>query len=234
MAELADTPPSTTPSPPPPTWLQEQFDDVEQQHDAAKLGMWIFLATEVLFFGGLMLSYAVYRGMYPLEFGEASHHLAFQLGAINTAVLLCSSLSMALAVHAAQTGRRGRVVALLLLTIGFAIVFLAIKGTEYHNDYREGLIPGAWFSYVSPSPAIDARKVELFFYLYFAMTALHAVHMLVGIGVLSVLAVLTWRRRYSAENYTAIEMAGLYWHFVDVVWIFLFPMLYLIGHHTLK
>jgi cytochrome c oxidase subunit III len=214
-------------------WVQEQFDDPEQQHEADKLGMWTFLSTEILFFGGLILSYIVYRTQYPQEFQAASHHLVFQLGATNTAVLLCSSLSMALAVHAAQTGRRKRLITMLLITMAFGVAFLAIKGTEYSIEFREGFVPGSWFSYVSPTPNIDARKVELFFYLYFAMTGLHAIHMIIGIGALSVLTVRAWHRRYTPENYTAIELAGLYWHFVDIVWIFLFPMLYLIGHHTL-
>jgi cytochrome c oxidase subunit 3 len=211
---------------------EEHFDDLEQQFSADKLGMWTFLATEVLFFGGLVLSYIVHRYRSPNEFQIASHHLVFQLGAINTAVLLCSSLTMALAVRSAQIGSRRLLVLFLLITMALGVAFLIIKGTEYSIEWHDGFVPGAYFTFVSPTPDIDPRRVELFFYLYFAMTGLHAVHMLIGLGMMSVLTVLSWRGRYTPENYIAIELAGLYWHFVDIVWIFLFPMLYLIGHHS--
>ena len=211
--------------------LEEQFDTLEQQHESCVQGMWLFLATEVLFFGGLIFSYIVYRYQYPREFMAGSHHLLMPLGAANTGVLLCSSLSMALAVRAAQSGQRGKLIFFLLLTMALGAAFLSIKGVEYATDWREGLVPGEHFMFASPDPQLDGRKVELFFYLYFAMTSLHAIHMLIGIGVLTVLTVLAWRRRFSPEKYTAVEVAGLYWHFVDIVWIFLFPLLYLIGHH---
>ena len=212
--------------------LHEQFDDLAQQQSACRLGMWAFLATEVLFFGGLILSYVVYRHAYPHEFHFASHHLAFKLGAVNTAVLLCSSLSMALAVRAAQTGSRTRLVLFLLITLALGGAFLAIKGFEWRTEWIEGFVPGSHFTFVSPMPQIDARKVELFFCLYFAMTGLHGLHMLIGLGLMAFLVVNASRGKYSSSNFTAVELAGLYWHFVDIVWIFLFPLLYLIGNHA--
>ena len=213
--------------------VAEQFDTLEQQHESCVQGMWLFLATETLFFGALIFSYVVYRHMYPAEFQIGSHHLLMPLGAVNTAVLLCSSLTMALAVRSAQTGARGLVAFFLILTIVLGFGFLGIKGFEYLTDWREGFVPGSHFTFVSPDPrTIDARKVELFFLLYFIMTGLHALHMLIGIGLMATLTYRTFRGRYTPEKYTAVELAGLYWHFVDVVWIFLFPLLYLIGHHS--
>jgi cytochrome c oxidase subunit 3 len=212
-------------------YLEEQFDTLEQQHESCVQGMWLFLVTEVLFFGGLIFSYIVYRYLYPHEFAAGSRLLLMPLGAANTGVLLCSSLTMALAVHAAQTGHRAKMIFCLLLTMALGAAFLSIKGFEYATDWREGLIPGEHFTYANSDPRLDSRKVELFFYLYFAMTGLHAIHMLVGVGVLGALTVLAWRGRIPPQKYTSIELAGLYWHFVDIVWIFLFPMLYMIGHH---
>ncbi|MCS6926320.1 MAG: cytochrome c oxidase subunit 3 family protein [Candidatus Binatia bacterium] len=207
--------------------LAHQFDDLAQQSEAATLGMWVFLVTEVLFFGGLFLSYIVYRASYPEAFASGSHHLDVMLGAVNTAVLIGSSLTMALAVHAAQEGRRREVVLFLLGTLLLGGVFLGIKGIEYGHKFAQGLVPGP--SFVFPAP--HARQVQLFFALYFAMTGLHAAHMVIGIGVLSVLTVMAWRGHFSAVYYAPVEIAGLYWHFVDIVWIFLFPLLYLIGRH---
>lgn len=210
---------------------EEHFDDLEQQFSADKLGMWTFLATEILFFGGLILSYIVHRYRSPNEFQIASHHLVFQLGAVNTAVLLCSSLTMALAVRAAQLGNRRTLALFLCITMVFGLAFLGIKGTEYSIEWHEGLVPGSHFTFVSPTPDIDPRRVELFFYIYFAMTGLHAVHMLIGLCVLGTLTMQALKGRYTSGKYVAVELAGLYWHFVDIIWIFLFPMLYLIGHH---
>jgi cytochrome c oxidase subunit 3 len=190
--------------------------------------MWVFLATEVMFFGGLFLGYTVYRTQHPQAFAAASHHLKMPLGAANTAVLLTSSLTVALAVHAAHLGRRRALAAFLLATIVLGLVFLGIKGMEYYYEYVEHLIPGRLFHYEGPAPA---EGVQLFFLFYFAMTGLHATHMIVGIALMTVMAVLAWRGRFSTEYYSPIEMSGLYWHFVDIVWIFLFPLLYLIGHH---
>ena len=203
-----------------------QFEDLEQQHEAASLGMWVFLATEVMFFGGLFAGYTIYRNLYQPGFMAGSHMLNVTLGALNTAVLICSSLTMALAVRAAQLGKRRAVVTFLILTMALGLAFILIKLTlEWHHDYLEGLVPGLRFTYGGPTP----KAVELFFCFYFTMTGVHALHMVVGLGILSVLVVQAWKGRFGPQRYNAVETAGLYWHFVDVVWIFLFPLLYLLG-----
>jgi cytochrome c oxidase subunit III len=207
--------------------LAEQFDDLVQQHAAASLGMWVFLVTEMLFFGGLFAGYTVYRASYPEAFREASHHLDLLLGSLNTAVLISSSLTMALAVHSAQAGGRRALVVYLLLTLVLGAVFLGIKGTEYAHKYEEQLVPGIDFGYGGP----HAGQVELFMLFYFVMTGLHALHLIVGLGMLAVLAWLAWRGHFSADYYAPVETGGLYWHFIDIVWIFLLPLLYLIGMH---
>lgn len=202
-----------------------QFETLEQQHQADSLGMWLFLAQEVLFFGGLFAAYATYRFLYPEAFLEASHHLNVTLGAINTAVLLCSSLSVAMSVHAAQTENRRLLVALLLLTMVFGIIFLGIKAVEYTTDWHEGLIPGLRWTQTGE----HAQQVQLFFVLYFVMTGLHAIHMIIGLAIFAVLAFMAWRGRFTSRHHVPIELTGLYWHFVDIVWVFLFPLLYLIA-----
>jgi cytochrome c oxidase subunit 3 len=218
--------------------LAHHFETYAQQREASALGMWVFLVTEVMFFGGLFTAYTVYRWAYPAAFAEASRQLDVELGAINTAVLLSSSLTMALAVRGAQTGKRRLTAALLWLTIIFGSVFLAIKGFEYHHKFTEGLIPGPSFrDPASPgAPAHDlstaaANGMQLFFILYFAMTGLHAIHMVIGIVLIAGLSVPVLRGRFSPLNYNWVEGTGLYWHFVDLVWIFLFPLLYLLGRH---
>jgi cytochrome c oxidase subunit 3 len=205
--------------------VHEQFDDIEQQRSAAQLGMWIFLATEVLFFGGLFLGYTVYRYTYGSTFVAASHRLDVVLGGINTAVLLTSSVLMAFAVRAAKLETR-QLTAFLLGTVFLGVVFLSIKAVEYHKEFVEHLVPGNGFEWSAP----NRFNAELFFWLYFAMTGLHALHLAIGIGVLLVLAILARRGKFSRGKYNPIEVAGLYWHFVDVVWVFLFPLLYLVGH----
>jgi len=188
--------------------------------------MWIFLATEIMFFGGLFTAYTVYRNIHTAAFETASHLLNAKLGAFNTAVLICSSLTMALAVQAAQMGKRKRLITYLLSTMALGLVFIYIKFIlEWHHDFLEGLAPGLHFTYAGP----HASRVELFFCFYFIMTGVHALHMIVGEGVMTVLLVMAWRGAFSQERYNPIEMMGLYWHFVDIVWIFLFPLLYLLG-----
>jgi cytochrome c oxidase subunit III len=206
--------------------LAEQFDDIEQQHGAAKLGMWVFLATEVLFFGGLFLSYTVYRYLYPETFAAASRYTEVILGGANTAILLLSSTLMALAVRAAQLRRRKHLVWLLLATAFLGVVFMAVKGFEYHKDFLDGLVPGGKFRWHEANPG----AAEIFFWLYFAMTGLHAIHVTVGIVIMLVLALFAMRGRFGKGHYMPVEIAGLYWHFVDIVWVFLFPLLYLAGH----
>jgi cytochrome c oxidase subunit 3 len=206
--------------------LAEQFDDLRQQREAATLGMWTFLATEILFFGGLFLGYTAYRSTYPQAFAEASRHTIVLLGTVNTAILLTSSLSMALAVRAAQLNRRFSIVFYLLLTVFLGVCFLGVKGYEYHEDLSEHLFPGPNFRAGLPPQA------QIFWFLYWAMTGLHAVHVTIGVGLLSLMAVLAWRGRFSDQYHNPIEISGLYWHFVDLVWIFLYPLLYLIDRHA--
>ncbi|SRR5579883_3368843 len=204
----------------------EQFENAEQQQEAARLGMWTFLATEVLFFGGLFMAYIVYRHEYPHAFAVASKHTDLLYGTVNTAILLTSSLWMALAVHAAEDGRQKPLVGFLLLTILFALAFLGVKGLEYSEDLREHLLPGHGF--LVP----EAPKTDIFFFLYWAMTGLHGIHVLVGIGVLSVITLLASRGKFTREYHNPVEISGLYWHFVDIVWIFLYPLLYLVDRHV--
>jgi len=207
--------------------VAHHFDTAEQQFEAATLGMWAFLITEVMFFGGLFGGYAVYRIQYPLAFTAGSHHLDVTLGTINTAVLICSSLTMALAVYYSQQGRRRALMTFLVLTLLLGAVFLGIKSFEYAHKFHEHLVPGPNFH-----PAGNTNPhLQIFFSFYFAMTALHALHMIIGIGILLVLLRQSWAGRFSAAYNTPIEIFGLYWHFVDIVWIFLFPLLYLIGRH---
>jgi cytochrome c oxidase subunit III len=204
-----------------------QFNDVEQQRDAVTMGMWVFLATEVMFFGGLFASYVVYRALYPMAFAVASQELDIKLGTLNTAVLLVSSFTMVVAVFGSQTGRRRTMIGGLALTIALGVVFLAIKFYEYYQKYVEHHIPGPSFEF----PAPYTKPAKMYFTLYFAMTGLHAAHMIVGCGLLSVLIVMAWRGRFTPEYHSPVEVSGLYWHFVDIIWIFLYPLLYLIGRH---
>ena len=207
--------------------LAHQFEDLEQQHEVATLGMWIFLVTELLFFGGLFLTYAVYRAWYPADFAAASHELIVWAGGLNTVVLITSSLTMALAVHAAQIGNRRALVALLLATMALGCVFLGVKAFEYRTEFLERHIPGAGFTFAPE----HTPHAEIFFSLYFMMTGLHALHMIIGLGVMAAITWLSWRGRITPEYANPVEVTGLYWHFVDIVWIFLFPLLYLIGRH---
>jgi cytochrome c oxidase subunit 3 len=209
------------------TVRSHQFDDTAQQHDASWTGMWVFLATEIMFFGGMFMGYILYRSDYSAAFASASNHLDVLLGSINTAVLICSSFTMALAVHGAQSGKRNALVAFLLLTIILGSVFLGIKFTEYYFKFEEHLVPGSSFIYEGTL----AKPAEIFFSFYFVMTGMHALHMIIGIGLLTSLIIRSLRGLFSPSYYTPVELTGLYWHFVDIVWIFLFPLLYLVGRH---
>ena len=216
--------------------LLHHFATEEQQRDSASLGMWIFLATEVMFFGGLFCAYLIYRGWYFGDFGAASKSINATLGAANTAVLICSSLTVVLAIWAAQTSRRFLLIAMLVLTMLFGVTFLGIKGVEYKDKFEEHHVPGASFSFHEKIPGhpdqyANPRHAQIFFSLYFIMTGLHALHMIIGLGLFTWLLIMAWRRRFTPEYYTPLEMGGLYWHFVDIVWIYLFPLLYLIDRH---
>jgi cytochrome c oxidase subunit 3 len=217
--------------------LQHHFDDMEQQRDASSLGMWVFLMTEVMFFGGMFLAYCIYRNAYTYAFAAASSTLDSRLGAINTAVLICSSLTVALAIHAAQSGASKRVTSMLLVvTMILGCVFLGVKGYEYHQKWVEHHVPGKYFEFhdkdpMHPQVPINPGNAQLFFFLYFGLTGMHAVHMIIGLGLMTWLLVTTEKGRYSPDYHTPLEIGGLYWHFVDIVWIFLFPLLYLIAQH---
>jgi len=208
--------------------LAHHFDSLDQQKEAATLGMWVFLVTEVLFFGGLFATYAIYRAWYPAAFAAASHELDVTLGTINTVVLISSSLTMALAVHAAQLGQRKLVLVFLAATMILGLAFLGIKSVEYYHKFVEHHVPGPGFQFEQEY----FRHAQIFFSLYFVMTGLHAVHMIVGFGIMLVMLWWAWNGTITNEYYSQIEISGLYWHFVDIVWIFLFPLLYLIGRHA--
>ena len=234
--------------------LQHHFDTMAQQKEASTLGMWVFLLTEVLFFGGLFFAYMLYRVWYFDAFAEASRTLDITLGAFNTAVLIGSSLTMALAVRAAQTSERKATVMWLVLTIVLGCVFLGVKVVEYADKFEHHHVPGPAFVWASeheagaaaegavagggehaaPSPAAGDLQLltQIYFSLYFTMTGLHALHMIVGVGLMSVITWMAYKGRFDANYYTPVEMAGLYWHFVDLVWIFLFPLLYLVERHN--
>jgi cytochrome c oxidase subunit 3 len=207
--------------------LQHHFYSMDQQLEASTLGMWVFLVTEIMFFGGMFMAYIVYRIAYPEAWVLGSHHLNVPLGAANTMVLICSSLTMVLAVRSAQTSSRSGQIRNIILTILLGSVFLTIKYFEYAEKFEHHLVPGPHFDMTLP----DAPQQQLFFSLYFMLTGVHAAHMIVGIGIMLTMLVMAIRGRFSADYYTPVEVSGLYWHFVDIVWIFLFPLLYLLGAH---
>jgi len=217
--------------------LRHHFADVVQQRNAASLGMWWFLGTEIMFFGGMFCGYLVYRRAYFPEFAAGSRSLNLLAGTLNTAVLICSSLTVALAVRASQLGKRKQLVNLLLATIFFGVCFLAVKGFEWRKEYVEHHIPTFYFdaqnmAHDNPNLHIDPQHAKIFFSLYFALTGVHALHMIVGIGIFGVITFMAWRGKFGPEYHTPVEIAGLYWHFVDIVWIYLFPLLYLIDRRV--
>jgi cytochrome c oxidase subunit 3 len=249
--------------------LQHHFETMGQQKEAAVIGMWLFLLTEILFFGGLFMAYMLYRRWYFDAFAEASRSLSLFWGGLNTAVLIFSSLTMAMAVRSAQTNQRKATVSWLILTTLLGMVFLGVKVIEYKDKFEHHHVPGYNFQWASEHPSThvppappDARSLkageaapaaegaagghrqlslnaeqlqlttQIYFSLYFTMTGLHALHMIIGIGLMSVITWMAWKGKFDGEYYTPVEMSGLYWHFVDIVWIFLFPLLYLVERHT--
>jgi cytochrome c oxidase subunit 3 len=210
-------------------FLQHQFEDLGQQHEASTLGMWMFLATEILFFGGVLCAYWIYRVLYPEAWAIGAAQQKALWGGINTIVLIVSSLTMALAVRNAQIGRQRALVVMLILTMLFGLVFLGVKGIEYNAHWHEGLFPGDHFTWNEHPEIRD--KIQLFMVFYWGMTGLHALHMVIGVGCISWIIGRATRRHFTPEYYGPVEVMGLYWHFVDIVWIFLFPFLYLIHHH---
>lgn len=198
----------------------------EQRRDTDVMGMWIFLGTEVLFFGVLFTGYAVYRALHPAAFAEASRHLNATLGAANTAILLTSSFFVALAIWAARRDKRRLLLTFLLLTMMLGLAFLGLKGFEYFQEFQENLLPLPWltFAYEGQYP----QQGRLFFNLYLTMTGFHALHLLIGVLLLGLFSLLAWRGFFRKGHTLPLELLGLYWHFVDVVWVFFFPLLYLI------
>jgi cytochrome c oxidase subunit 3 len=217
--------------------LAHHFDSLEQQRGAESFGMWLFLATEILLFGALLTAYTVYRLTYPIAFEAASSRLNILIGGINTVVLLTSSLTMALSVWATRTGRPRTILVCLALTLLLGATFLVFKVIEYWGDYVEALVPGLRFDsdeWLRLSPAVNPHQVELMLVFYYILTGLHALHMIIGMGLLVWLLWRAYRRTLTPQRYMAVEVVGLYWHFVDIVWIFLLPLLYLTGTHHLS
>ena len=212
--------------------LEPQFVDADQQRSASIMGMWVFLATEILLFGSVITAFLATRHLYPHDFTVGAERLNVLIGGVNTLVLLASSLTMALAVRSAQLSGR-----YLMLFLGFTALlgaaFLGLKAYEYYTDWRDGLIPATARFADQDWSGVDKGHVTLFMMFYFVTTGLHAIHLTIGIGLVTWLAAIT-RRGVNNERATEAEVVGLYWHFVDVVWIFLLPILYLSGHHTLS
>jgi cytochrome c oxidase subunit 3 len=223
---------------------RHHFATEEQQREAGSFGMWLFLLTEIMFFGGLFFAYLLYRNWYYDAFVAASNQLSIPLGASNTAILITSGFFMALAVWAAEVRKKALLVVFLIFTIVFGVAFLGIKYVEYHEKWEKHHIPGASFDvseFINPAayglsekplPPDAAQKTQMFFFLYFAMTGMHALHMIIGCGLFIGLAVFAWKGHYTPGYFTPIENAGLYWHLVDIIWIYLFPLLYLISRHS--
>jgi cytochrome c oxidase subunit III len=229
--------------------LQHHFENMEQQREAGTLGMWVFLVTEIMFFGGMFLAYTLYRSKFPADFASASNHLDLTLGTVNTGVLILSSFTMAMAVYFTQMGKQRPQILCLIMTLLLGLTFLGVKAKEYHDKYEDRLIPG----YLIPGAPYDPKvqkegepedhhklhllpgatkeHVEMFYWIYFAMTGMHALHMIIGAGLLTFLLIYSIKGRFDPEYHSPVEVIGLYWHFVDIVWIFLFPLLYLLGRH---
>lgn len=217
--------------------LEEQFRNIEQQHEASLTAMWVFLATEVMFFGAALIAFGAYYIKYADAFEHASSKLNWMIGGLNTIVLLVSSLTIVLAIHYAKLGRRRLVVRFLALTAALGALFLVFKAYEYYTDYQENLIPGWRFDshqWTEDEGLLSHQvpQVKLFLNFYWILTPIHALHVTIGICAVLIIMVLAARSHFSPEYYAPVEVLGLYWHFVDIVWIFLLPLLYLLGTHT--
>jgi len=208
-----------------PAHLAHHFSEVEQQRESAKLGMWIFLLTEILLFGGLFVAYSVYRVWNPDMFYTAHKFLNVSMGTANTIILISSSLTMALAIRSIQLNDRKKTIVFLVITLLFASAFLVIKYFEYSHKIHLGQLPGKFYTFTG----IEGTNPHIFFSIYFMMTGLHGIHVIAGMGVISWMLLRTTQNHFSPEYYTPLELTGLYWHLVDLIWIFLFPLFYLIG-----
>ena len=224
MSEAAALPPGGRPAHGPHPRLAHHFSSLERQVDASRLGMWLFLCTEVLLFAGLFTGYAVYRYSFPIAFAASARTSEIWAGTLNTVVLITSSLTVALAIHFVRTGRQRAAVVCLLITLAFALTFLGIKAIEYTAHFHEHQLPGRYYRF----EGVRLPGASMYWALYFLMTGLHGLHVLIGMSVLGVIAWRTSRGYYTPHYYVGIELAGLYWHLVDLIWIFLFPLLYLI------
>jgi cytochrome c oxidase subunit III len=220
--------------------VQHQFNNLEQQRESTTMAMWLFLATEVMMFGGLFFAYTLYRSKFDAAFHEGAAHMNLWLGTANTGILLVSSLTMAMAVYSAAVRERKKLVLFLSLTWILGAAFLVVKAFEWGHDLHIGLIPGVnWTYYDDPAHLAPLRElnilpqqVQMFFVIYFCMTGLHAIHMIVGLALVGVFIYLSWRGQFTNGNDQPVEIMGLYWHLVDIIWVFLFPLLYLIaGFH---
>ncbi len=208
----------------PSAHLAHHFESLEKQTHAARLGMWLFLATEVLLFAALFAAYSVYRFLFPTAFAESSRHIETWIGFANTLVLITSSLTVALGLHAVSRGKPRRTALLFGVSVLLGLVFMAFKAVEYTHHFQEGQLPGRFYTYAQ----VQRPGASLFFTLYFLITGLHAIHVLVGMTGLSVVGIGAWRLKYDASYHTPVELGGLYWHLVDVIWIFVFPLIYLV------
>ena len=214
-----------------PAFLQHHFETPEQQFSTAKLGMWAFLAQEVLFFSGIFVAYGIFRSWYPESFSVGSHFLNWRLGAANTLVLLFSSLTAALAVRSSQVGEKRKTTIYLAITIVCACIFMVVKYFEYSHKFHVGLLPGEYFREQTHLPEGITRvpyHIRSFLGIYFMATGVHGLHVLVGIGVLVWILIRNERGEFGPDYYTPVDIAALYWHLVDLIWIYLFPLLYLI------
>lgn len=207
--------------------LREQFATARQQREVATLGMWIFLITEFMLFGGMFAAFLVYRRWYPVGFTKGSSEMELMMGAVNTAVLISSSFTMSLAELAIARGKVNRCAWLLLLTIALGTLFLGIKFTEYYLHYHDHKLPGFGFEEAGPL----ATQVQMFFFFYFVMTGLHSIHLIIGIGLVVVLLIPTLADYFSENYFTPIRNLSLYWHFVDIIWVFLYAIFYIPGAH---
>jgi cytochrome c oxidase subunit 3 len=225
-----------------PPYLRHHFETVEQQHEASAMGMWIFLLTEFMFFGGMFMAYLVYRNWYYPAFVAGSHQLSLFRGTLNTIILITSSLTMGLGVHAARIRNQAALVRMLVVTVILGVVFLGIKGSEWKSEWNDHHVPGLNFSvedfvhppagsHEKPLPVDLAERTQVYFSLYFAMTGMHALHMIIGVGLLLFLVFQARAGAYTKGYFASVEYIGLYWHFVDIVWTFLFPLLYLVNRH---
>jgi cytochrome c oxidase subunit III len=216
--------PTTREHPP----LGHHFNTFEQEHATAEFGMWLFLITELMLFGGLFLAYIFYRTLYPDGFAEGSRHLELSYGGPNTFILILSSVTIVLAVRNARLGAQRRLTWYLIATAVLGTLFMLIKGVEYYQHFLDGTVPALNWTYTGPL----SNQVQLFFFAYFALTGLHSIHLTIGIVVVTIAAILAARGHFLEEHHIPVEMLGLYWHFVDMVWMFLLPLLYLFGFHA--